>query len=309
VKIGLQIYHFDWPGSPQNIGSKLAEVARTADDAGFSSLWVMDHFFQIGEPFGPVEAPMLEGYSTLAYLAAVTRYINLGLMVTGAFYRPPGLLVKTVSTLDVLSGGRAILGIGAGWYQREADGLGMPYPERAGERVDRLEETLQIAKHMWAGDTVPFEGRYYRLKEPVNSPQPISKPHPPILIGGERPRMLGLVARYADAINLHLGTPLQGFDDWMQARYHNRMADLAGILDQLREACEQVGRPYEAIEKTTLATIQLGPGKMSCAEIVDLCQELKEIGFEHFIFNMPDCHLIDPLQRICQEVVPTVAAV
>lgn len=306
MKIGLQVYHFDWPGSPENIGAKLGDIARSADQAGLYSLWVMDHFFQIGEPFGPVEAPMLEGYTTLAYLAALTRRIKLGLMVTGAFYRPPGLLVKTVTTLDVLSGGRAILGIGAGWYQREADGLGMRYPERAGERVDRLEETLQIARQMWAGDTHPYVGRYYRLEEPRNSPQPLSQPHPPILIGGQRPRMMRLAATYADAVNLHLGTPLPGYGDWMQQRYHHRREELGAILETLRESCDAAGRPYEAIEKTVLGTIRLAPDAMSASEIVDLCADLAEIGIQQAIFNMPDVHEEASLRLLCS-VVPLVS--
>jgi len=307
MKIGLQIYHFDWPGGSGSIGPKLGEIAQQADGAGFASLWVMDHFFQIGEPFGPVEAPMLEGYTTLAYLAALTKRIKLGLMVTGAFYRPPGLLVKTVTTLDVLSGGRAILGIGAGWYQREADGLGMRYPERAGERVDRLEETLQIAKQMWSGDTRPYAGKYYHLEEPLNSPQPLSRPHPPILIGGQRERMMRLTAKYADAVNLHLGTPLPGYGEWMQQRYHNRREELGAILDNLRRYCDEIGRPYEAIEKTVLGTIKLAPDAMSAAQVVDLCADLADIGIQQAVFNMPDVHEEAAL-RMLGDVVPQVSA-
>jgi len=161
------------------IGSKLAEIGKTADEAGFASLWVMDHFFQI-EYVGPAEDPMLEGYSALSYLAGVTERMRLGTLVTGVIYRYPGILLKTATTLDVLSGGRAYLGIGAGWFEREARGLGVPFPSTK-ERFERLEETLQIAHHMWSGEVAPYRGNHYHLKEPLNSPQVLSRPHPPIM--------------------------------------------------------------------------------------------------------------------------------
>jgi F420-dependent oxidoreductase-like protein len=213
MKIGLQILKFDWPGSPENTGEKLAEIAKTADENGFYSLSVMDHLFQLGTEFGtfhgPVEAAMLEGYSTMSYLAALTKRIKVELGVTCNLFREPGLLVKTVTTLDVLSGGRACLGIGSGWFEREAKGLGIPFPPLK-ERFERLEETLQIAKHMWSGNVKPFEGKYYHLAEPINSPQPLSKPHPPIMIGGSgEKKTLRLVAKYGDACNFVLGTTLK----------------------------------------------------------------------------------------------------
>ena len=160
MKIGLQIPYFDWPGNPENTGPVLLEIARTADQGGLASLWVMDHFFGIGSAWGEPEVPMLEGYAAISYMAAVTRSIKLGLMVTGVFYRHPGILIKTVTTLDVLTGGRAYFGIGSGWYEREAKGLGVPYPSTQ-ERIEQLEETLQIAKHMWKGKITPFEGKHY----------------------------------------------------------------------------------------------------------------------------------------------------
>jgi len=307
VKIGLQIYHFDWPGSPENIGSKLIEIAQTAERAGYFSLWVMDHFFQVGSAFGPPEAPMLEGYNTISYLAAITQHIKVGLMVTGNFYRHPGILIKTVTTLDVLSGGRAYLGIGAGWYEREAKGLGVPIPP-VRERIERLEETLQIAKHMWKGDQSLFEGKYYHLTEPINNPQPLTHPHPPILIGceGEK-KMLRLVAHYADAVNFQLGTPLKGFPLWLTERYQKRKELLTRKLEILKAHCSKVGRTYDEIERTVLGTIKLAPNAMNTAEIVELCQELAKIGFKHIIFNMPNVHEIEPLEVIGKEVIPAIA--
>src|SRR5512143_3855977 len=209
MKIGLQIPNFTWPGGLQEIRSKLAEIARTADEAGFSSLWVMDHFFQIGQRdrsnpsrLGPAEDEMLEGDSALSYLAGFTQKVTLGTMVTGVVYRHPGILIKTVTTLDVLSGGRAYLGIGAAWNEREARGLGVPFPP-VKERFERLEEALQIARQMWSDNDGPYQGRYYQLAETLCSPQPLSRPHPPILIGGTgEKKTLRLVAQYADACNL-----------------------------------------------------------------------------------------------------------
>jgi F420-dependent oxidoreductase-like protein len=308
MKIGLQIPRFDWPGSPRNIGAKLGEIAKTADDAGFSSLWVMDHFFQVGYGYGPPEAPMLEGYSIMSYLAAVTRQIKLGLEVTGNFYRHPGILVKTVTTLDVLSGGRAYLGIGAGWYEREAKGLGVPFPSTWTERFERLEETLRIAKHMWRGDRSTFEGKYYRLEEPINSPQPLSKPHPPILIGGDgEKRTLRLVAKYGDACNLSLGSPLKDSSPRHNKLYQNREERLKRKLKILRKHCGKVGRPYDDIERTVHGPIKLASDAMSANELIELCQELAQMGIQHYIFNMLNVHEIKPIEIIGQEVIPQVA--
>jgi len=199
MKLGLQVVAFNWPGSPANTGRTLANIARTADEAGFASLWVMDHYFQIDPGIGPASDPMLEAYTALSFMAGATERIRLGAMVTGVVYRQPAFLVKQVSTLDVLSGGRANLGIGASWYEREAVGLGFPFPPIA-ERFERLEETLQIAKHLWSGDATPFTGKHYQLAEPINSPQPLSQPHPPILIGGGgEKKTLRLVAQYGNA--------------------------------------------------------------------------------------------------------------
>ena len=308
MKIGLQIPRFNWPGSPQNIGPKLIEIAQTADQWGFSSLWVMDHFFQVGKGYGPPEDPMLDGYTTIAYLAAVTQKIKVGLMVTKNFHHHPGMLVKIVTTLDVLSGGRAYLGIGLGGDGRETKALGVPFPQALSERYERLEETLQIARHMWRGDQSPFEGKYYNLEKPINNPQPLSQPAPPILIGGAgEKKTLRLVAKYADACNLHLGTPLSGYTQQSQDNYQNRRERLTRKFRVLRQHCEEVGRAYDEIERTVLGAIKIAPGVMSVSEIVELCQELAEIGVQHIIFNMENDHEIEPIEIIGQEVIPQVA--
>ena len=201
MRLGLQVPDFTWPGSPQSLGPTFAAIARNAEASGMASFWVMDHFFQISM-VGPPEHEMLEGYTALAFAAGVTERIRLGTMVTGVTYRHPGVLVKTVTTLDVLSGGRAILGIGAAWNEEEHRGLGVPYPA-LGERFERLEETLQIAHQMWAGDDSPFAGKHYQLERPLNSPPALSQPHPPILVGGGgEKKTLRFVAQYADACNI-----------------------------------------------------------------------------------------------------------
>lgn len=292
MKVGLQVVRFDWPGHPDSIGEKLAAIARSADQAGFDSLWVMDHFFQIAPGLGSADDPMLEGYSALNFMAAVTRRIRLGTMVTGVIYRHPGFLAKVVSTLDVLSGGRGILGLGAAWYEHEALSLGFPFPPLA-ERFERLEETLQIVRQMWAEDREPYEGEHYQLEEPINSPQPLSKPHPPILIGGGgEKKTLRLVAQYADACNLfsRIGTD-----------------EIRRKLDVLRGHCRAVGRDYDEIEKTSLGTIHVAPGEMSAEDVIEHCRELAGAGIQHAIFNMPNVHAIDPLETIGREVIPAVA--
>ncbi|MFA9496700.1 MAG: LLM class F420-dependent oxidoreductase [Candidatus Bathyarchaeota archaeon] len=310
MKLGLQIPRFHWPGSPGNLGEKLAEIAKTADASGFSSLWLMDHFFGIEQGYGPVDSPMLEGYTTLPYLAAVTKKIKLGLMVTGAFYRPPGLLIKSVTTLDVLSGGRAVLGIGSGWYRREANGLGMPYPESKRARLGMLRETLQIAKKMWSDDSSPFKGKYYHLEEPINKPQPLSKPHPPILIGGGGEQVtLKLVARYADAVNLHLGAHpnLKGYTERSYDNYRTRIERLSHKMSVLREHCDRVDRNYDDIEITVLCPMNVSEDGLTPEEVLEMCSELAGIGIHHIIFNMSNDHEITPLETIGREVIPKLA--
>jgi alkanesulfonate monooxygenase SsuD/methylene tetrahydromethanopterin reductase-like flavin-dependent oxidoreductase (luciferase family) len=309
LKVGLQVYHFDWPGAPGNTGSKLTEIARVAEREGFSSFWIMDHFFQLGEAFGPVEAPMLEAYSTISYLAAKTNRIKIGVLVTNNISRHPGVLVKMVSSLDVLSGGRAYLGLGpGGMREREILGLGIPCVS-LGERIERLEETLKIVRQMWSDDSSPYYGKYYRLEEPWNNPQPLSTPHPPIMIGmwkGGR-EMMRLTAEHADACNLQFGSSLEEFPIWMRERYQNRSKFLTSRLRRLRRNCEKVGRSYDEIERSVLGTIKIAPGAMEPGEIVSLCREFSEIGFQHVIFNMPNSHEIKPVELIGREVIPEVS--
>lgn len=298
MKIGLQIPNFTFPEGPKELGSKLAEIARTADDAGFSSIWVMDHFFQIGSRdrsmgLGPAEDEMLESYSTLSYLAGITKNVTLGTLVSGVVYRHPGILIKTVTTLDVLSGGRAYLGIGAAWNEREARGLGVPFPP-VKERFERLEETLQIAKQMWSDNNGAYSGKHFQLAETLCNPQPLSKPHPPILIGGSgEKKTLQLVAKYADACNLfaRMGTDV-----------------VRSKLDILKKHCEEVGRDYAEIEKTTLSTVHLAPDQMNARNVIEECQALAELGVTHAIFNMPNVHEIKPLEIFGREIIPALAS-
>lgn len=291
MKIGLQIARFDWPGGAATIGPRLAEIARTADDAGFASLWVMDHFFQI-QIMGPPEDPMLEGYSALSYMAGATKHARLGTLVTGVIYRYPGILVKTASTLDVLSGGRAYLGIGAAWFEREAHGLGVPYPSTK-ERFEQLEETLQIAKQMWSDEVGPFEGKHYRLAETLNQPQPLSRPHPPILIGGMgEQKTLRLVAKYGDACNFFA---LAGEEVLRQK------------FDILKRHSEDVGRPYDAIERTVLDLVILGPGGATPAQVIERFRGYAALGVQHVIVGFPNTHELTPLEVFGREVIPAVA--
>ena len=309
MKVGLQIPRFHWPGSPGNIGPKLAEIAAAADDAGFDSLWVMDHFYQVGQGYGAPEEPMLEAYTALAYMAAVTRNVKLGTMVTEAPYRHPGVLVKTVTTLDVLSGGRGMLGVGAGWYRQESLGMGIPFPRSRRELMGRLEETLQVAHHMWRDDRSTYEGRYYRLEEPICSPQPISKPHPYIMIGGSGERKtLRYVAKYGDACNLHLGAhpKLKGYPPVAYYIYSSRFERLGHKLDVLRRHCESVGRDYDEIDKSVLSPMDVSPGALTPGEVVGMCRELAGMGFNYVVFNMPNDHEKTPIEAIGEEVIPGV---
>jgi F420-dependent oxidoreductase-like protein len=278
MKLGVQVSDFTWPDAPRSIGPTFARIARDADQVGLSSLWVMDHFFQIGVN-GPPEHEMLEGYAALAFAAGVTKRITLGTLVTGVTYRHPGILVKTVTTLDVLSGGRAWLGIGAAWNEWEHRGLGVPFASTR-ERFERLEETLQIAQQMWAGDESPFEARHYHLERPLNSPAALSTPHPRILVGGiGEKKTLRLVAQYADACNVFDMGP-----DKVHAKY-----------DVIRRHCEAVGRDYDDIEKTVLSRVDFGVE--SDESIVDRVGRLRDIGTEHVIFGVARVWEPDSLVR------------
>jgi len=293
MRLGLQIPRFSWPQAPGSIRPKLKDIAVAAEAAGFDSLWVMDHFFQIPGVGRPVE-PMLEAYTTLGYLAGVTQRMQLGALVTGVIYRHPGLLVKEVTSLDVLSGGRAYFGIGAGWFQREADGLGVPFPSTA-ERFEQLEEALQITQQMWSGQVGSYQGKHFRLAETLCQPMPLRQPYPPIIIGGMGERKtLRMVAQYGDACNLFAR---QGSDV------------LRRKLEVLAGHCQRLERPYHQIEKTTLATAELSEGKRSPQALVDWCGELAGLGIDHAIFNMPNVHEIAPIELVGRDVLPHVHAI
>src|SRR5512143_2182792 len=257
MRISLQIPNFTYPGGPSQLAAALANIVRTADEAGFYSLWVMDHFFQIGSrdrqsSLGPPEDAMMECYSTLSYFAGLTQRIKLGALVTGVIYRYPGILIKTVTTLDVLSGGRAYFGLGAAWNETESRALGVPFPPPK-ERLAREQEVLEIALQMWSGNEGAYNGKYYQLDRTLCSPMPLSKPHPPILIGGMgEKKTLRLVAQYGNACNLFAR---MGLDT------------IRHKLDMLRRHCDEVGRTYGDIEKTTLSTVHLAPDKLSPKDV------------------------------------------
>ncbi|MGO9932932.1 MAG: LLM class F420-dependent oxidoreductase [Steroidobacteraceae bacterium] len=289
MKIGLQVPNFTWPGGATQMPGKLAEIARVTDDAGFFSLWVMDHFFQISM-VGPPENDMLEGYTTLGYLAALTKRLKLGTMATGVIYRYPGILVKTATTLDVLSNGRSYFSIGAAWNEQESKGLGVPFPP-IGVRFELLEEALQIAKQMWSGNSGPYHGKHNRLERTLCIPQPLSRPHPPILVaGGGEKKTLRLVAQYADACNL-FGAP-----EAIKAK-----------LAILRQHCDALGRDYDSIEKTSLGIVDLTPGKMSAKDVIAQCRALAAVGVQQAIFGVVSVHEIRPLEVFGREIIPAVA--
>ena len=289
MKLGLQIPSFTWPGDEAEIAPTLARIARTADDAGYDSIWVMDHFFQIPS-VGPADEPMLEGYTALAYIAAHTTRARLGTLVTGVTYRYPGILAKTVTTLDVLSGGRAWLGIGAAWNDHEHIGLGVPFPP-VGDRFEHLEDAIQICIQMWSDDNGPFEGKRNTLEETLNSPQALSRPRIPILVGGGgEKKTLKLVARYADACNV--------FGDAKTLRHK---------LDVLRIHCEQVGRTFDEIEKTVYFVTDLGPDGERTQEMVDKLGSLAEAGADAAIGLLRGVHLIEPIETVGDKIIPAIA--
>jgi len=279
---------FTWPGGAAAIGPTLARIARTADDAGFDSVGVMDHFFQI-EIVGPPEREMLEAYTTLGFLAANTSRAKLMTVVTGVHYRHPGLLAKTVTTLDVLSGGRAWLGIGAGWNEQESRGLGVPFPIM-GDRFEQLEETIRICLQMWSGDEAPFRGKHFQLDRPLNSPQALSRPRPGILIGGSgKQKTMRMVAQYADACNLYPSP------------------DLPEVLTALRGHCERLGRDYDAIEKTAIFSFNVGEDGENIEQLVGTCGWLASLGIETVIGSVKDVWQITPLEIIGERLIPAVA--
>ena len=293
MKLGMHCNRFSWPGGPTAMGRTLVDVARRMEDAGFDSLSVMDHFFQI-QGVGSAEMEMNEAYTTLGFVAGATERLRLGTIVTGVTYREPGFLVKQVTTLDVLSGGRAWFGVGAAWFEREHVGLGFAFPPLA-ERFRRLEETLQIAKQMWSGEVGPYNGRYYQLAETLCSPMPIQRPHPPIMVGGGGERKtLRLVARYADACNIG-GDP----------------ETIRHKLEVLREHCRNERRDYESIEKTTNANLFVtrdgANGSETPAQAVERLRALRQLGITRVMGRIPNAHEPGAVELLGREVVAAMA--
>ena len=286
MRIGLQMPRFTSEQGTTGIAPKLKQIAQTVDQGGFYSLWVMDHFFQIpgvGEP----EENMLEGYSALSYFAAATEKVKLGTLVTGVIYRYPGLLVKTATTLDVLSGGRAYFGIGAAWFEYESRSLGVPFPSTG----ERLEETLQIAHQMWSGETKPYHGKHYQLENAMARPLPISQPHPPIMIGGMgENKTMRLIAQYGDACNFFAR---RGAEE-MQTR-----------LDTIKRNCDEIGRDFNEIERTALDTIDFR--QRTPADVIEAIRGLAALGFQHYIFNSPQNLEPQTVDTFLSEVLPAVA--
>jgi F420-dependent oxidoreductase-like protein len=292
VQVGLQLPWYSFPGWPGTIAGTLRRLAVSAEEAGFASLWVMDHLYQLPEDtgWGGANEPMLEAYTTLGALSQVTSGMRIGAMVGGVHLRAPGLLVKAVTTLDVLSGGRAYLGLGAGWYAREATGLGLGWPSRR-ERFRMLEDTLRFVHHAWSGDRSRFRSETVDAEEPIVVPPPIARPRPPILIGGggER-RTLRLVAEYGDACNILVPDP----------------GESRAKLEVLRRHCDDVGRDYASIEKTSLVEADLRPGRHSADDVIAAIRAQADEGIEHVIVNMPDVHEPRYLETFRDRIIPAV---
>jgi F420-dependent oxidoreductase-like protein len=289
MRIGVHIANLTWPGGASQMAPTLASIARAAEDVGCDHVSVMDHWFQMDQMF-PVDNDMLEAYTTLGFLAAQTRRVKLHVLVTGVTYRHPGLLAKIVATLDVLSGGRAQLGIGAAWYEREHRGLGVPFPT-TGERIARLEETLQICLQMWSDDNGPYQGRYYQLDETLCVPRPLTQPRPPIWIGGGgEQKLLKLVARYADASNL-IATDVD---------------QVAHKLRVLREHCEELGRNPDEIDKTIL---YVGDAltKGEHEQFLLQMEEYAKLGISTVVVMPLDDHPVGFVERLGTKVIPTLS--
>jgi F420-dependent oxidoreductase-like protein len=289
MKLGLHVADFTWPNGAAGLAQDLARVAVAAEDAGFSRLSVMDHVWQISV-VGPAEHDMLEAYTTLGYLAARTTRVELLAWVTAVVYREPGLLAKAVTTLDVLSEGRAMLGIGAAWNAEESHGLGLPFPSTA-ERFERLEEALQICQQMWSDSDRPYAGRHYQLARTLNVPQSLRRPHPPILIGGGgEKKTLRMVAQYAQACNLFPSPELE----------HK--------LDVLRGHCADLGRDYDDIEKTVMMTIDPGPEGANVDALLEQLERLAALGVTHVHGRVMNEVAITPLEILGERVIPVAAA-
>lgn len=291
MKLALHINDFAWPIPPSEIAGTLRGIGQAAEEAGFDVIGVMDHVWQ--HPYaGDAAEPVLEAYSTLAYLAAATTSAGLLALVTPVSYRAPGMLAKTVTTLDVLSGGRAWLGIGAGDYEAEAHGLGIPF-QPAPERYALLEETVQVCLRMWEGergDEQPFDGQQVHLERALNQPQSLRRPHPPILIAGSGPnKTLPLVARYADACNIRPGP------------------DIPKTLDRLRALCEAEGRDYDAILKTCPWRFDVSAGGEQIPALIEQLRGFASMGIQMVIGRVVDDFRIAPIELMGREVIPAVA--
>jgi F420-dependent oxidoreductase-like protein len=302
MKLGLQIPIFTWPGGPAQLGETFGRIVQNAEAAGLDSVWVMDHFFQLGE--GRKALEMLEGYSALNYAAALTKRVMLGTLVTGVTYRYPGLLIKTVTTLDVLSGGRAYFGVGAAWNEEEHLGLGVPFPPLK-VRFELLEDTLRLAHQMWSGEAASFEGRHLHLAEALNSPNTLQHPHPPIMIGGGgEEKTFRLIAKYGDACNIFARDPA-----FVRHKY-----------DVLRQRCDEINRPYSDIEKTTLGTVIVTPDGQPLpglpplpmptrtpSQAIEWFHQLAELGTDQAIFSLPNVAAPDAFEVWANEIIPAVA--
>ncbi|MET8994955.1 LLM class F420-dependent oxidoreductase [Amycolatopsis sp. NPDC004169] len=285
MKLGLQIPDFTWPNGAAALGADLAAVVRAGDQAGFDSIAVMDHFFQIGS-VGPAENDMLEAYTTLGFIAAHTERAKLLTVVTGVLYRHPGLLAKAITTLDVLSGGRAVLGIGAGWNEEESRGLGFPFPSVA-ERFELLEENLQYVLQMWAEGDAPFKSKHFDAERLLNVPQALQKPRPLIMIGGGgEKKTLRLVAKYADACNLFNGPELER------------------KLDVLRQHCENEGRDYDSIVKTVYHILDVGENGEKSSELLAELERLNGLGIQVALGMVPHVHRTAVLEKFATDVIP-----
>jgi F420-dependent oxidoreductase-like protein len=290
MKLGLHISDFTWDGGAAELRFKLGEIAQRAEAAGVDRISVMDHVWQIGH-LGPPEHEMLEAYTALGWLAAKTNRVKLLTVVTAVVYRDPGLLAKAVTTLDVLSGGRAIFGIGAAWNADESAGLGLFFPPLA-ERFERLEEAILICKQMWSGEEGPFDGKHYQLARTLNSPQSLSRPHPPILIGGGgEKKTLRLVAKYGDACNLQSGD--------LEVAAHK--------LDVLRQHCADEGRDYDEIEKTAQTRYDLGENGENVNQTIEHLHAVAELGFTQAHGTLLRVSKPGQLDLLAEKVIPAVA--
>lgn len=291
MKLGLHLAMTDWEGGAGRLGSKLAEVVEAAEAAGFDTITVTDHVWQHPIVGGP-ETNQVEAYTTLGFIAARTSRVRLLTLATAVPYRHAGLLAKMVTTLDVLSGGRAMLGIGAGDYPEEAHGLGLPFPS-LGERFVLLDETVQACLRMWSGkhgDERPFHGAHVRLERPLNVPQSLSRPHPPILIAGSgEKKTLPLVARYADACNLRPSP------------------EIPRQLELLRRLCELEGRDYDAIEKTAPFGFDVGEAGSKVGALKEQLRWLDGMGIQTVLGWVVGVDQITPIEIMGREVIPAAA--